>query len=704
MSVKRAAIYVIYDKDGKLDRYRKYYLEKIRKFCDKIVCVIQGTLEPESRRELENLCDDFFVRENTGFLTYGWIEGINFIGWDTLKDYDELLMLNDSFFGPFFELDDFFNACEKSDADFYGALKNFEVNELKEMQGRQFKHGFLRGSICYFYVIKSRLLHSIEFKKYWGQKPLINNDYDTFFFNEFDFYDYVVDSGFKVDSYQSDRLKGYFWDNLTHNITKLVKFEKNPFARIRPLGSDLKCHSLKIGLANDPRNLIEYLDKNTKYDTSMIWEYLLRTKNLFHIWNQMQLEYVVHDSIVEKEYTYNKKIAVILHIYYTDLVESVLNYCLNFPQNTDFYISTIHEDTEEKINKLFSEKKLKFVCKRRRNVGVALSSLWVTYADVVSNGEYEYICYFHDKKSPYKSVFGQCAMQGEQFAERLYQNLFGTKEVVKNIINLFEENKKMGILGVPDPYHGIYFLATILTWKGNYPKTVELAKRLGLHVDIDEKLMAVAPYGDMFWFRSKALKKAIDNKLTYDFFDEPYKPDYTIMHAFERIYGYCAQDSGYYYADVITNNNARTDLINYQYLIYQSNGLLPNSELFQMCWQQKTADLHNYINQLNQQVKNLSEIINAKNQHIEYQNKLISQQNQHIQYQDGVIANSSILPNSDANFISFIKTNHVIKRHIKSDLRKSILKRKLFFFWPSKKSHYLGKINKCKYMLSLMEQ
>ena len=40
------------------------------------------------------------------------------------------------------------------------------------------------------------------------------------------------------------------------------------------------------------------------------------------------------------------------------------------------------------------------------------------------------------------------------------------------------------------------------------------------------------------------------------------------MHAIERIYGYCAQDVGYYYADVINSNDARSDLINYQYMLY----------------------------------------------------------------------------------------------------------------------------------------
>lgn len=50
--IKRIAMYVIYDQDGILDGYRKYYLQELRKFTDTIVAVVSGTLTPESRIEL----------------------------------------------------------------------------------------------------------------------------------------------------------------------------------------------------------------------------------------------------------------------------------------------------------------------------------------------------------------------------------------------------------------------------------------------------------------------------------------------------------------------------------------------------------------------------------------------------------------------------------------------------------------------------
>lgn len=56
--------------------------------------------------------------------------------------------------------------------------------------------------------------------------------------------------------------------------------------------------------------------------------------------------------------------------------------------------------------------------------------------------------------------------------------------------------------------------------------------------------------------------------MTYDDFDVEYKSDGTFMHAIERIYGFCVQDAGYYYAEVMNTDDARSDLINYQYMLY----------------------------------------------------------------------------------------------------------------------------------------
>lgn len=562
---KRIAIYVIFDRDGILDGFRKYYLEKLREVTDRIVAVVNGTLTPESRQELAELTDDFFVRENKGLLAYGWIEGIKHIGWKTLGEYDELLMLNDSFFGPFYPLSELMDAAEKSDADFYGVMKNFEDEKITNMAGHGFKHGHLRGSICYFYIIKSRLLHSSEFKCYWSEGPNVENDWDTYFFSEFDFFDFVKDAGFKIDAYQDDALKGYAFDNLTHNMLRLTRDNKIPFARTRAFCTNLKDQNLQLNYGKDARETIEFIDKHTDYDVNMIWDYILRIKGLNDIWYQMQMEYVISSEQVEKTFSYDKRVAAIVHIYYKDLVEYIAGYCENFIPGTDFYVTTTTEDTKEAIEKAFSKRGLHFECVVRPNVGVAMSTLWVTYADVVTSGKYEYICYFHDKKSNYWDY----SIEGEQFGLRCYENLMGSKEIVMNVLNLFINNPRLGILGPPDVYHGHYFNTAMTTWDRNYENVIKLAERMNIRADVKPGAAPIAPYGDMFWFRADALKKAVGYGFTYDDFDFKYSPDGTILHAIERLYGFFAQDSGFYFAEVISTDDARSDLVNYRYMLYK---------------------------------------------------------------------------------------------------------------------------------------
>ena len=558
---KRIAMYVIFDKDGILDGFRKYYLQELRKEVDCIVGVVQGNLTSESFRELEELTDDIFVRENTGLLTYAWIEGIKHIGWDKLAEYDELLMLNDSFFGPFFPLKDFFDACEHSEADFYGVMRIFELKSIKKVDDHCFKHGYLRGSVCYFYVIKEKLLHSEEFKMYWSQKPEIKKLSDTNFFNEFDFYDFVVDSGFKVETYQNDSLRNYYYDNLTHNMYKLVKNNKIPYARIRPFISDLKNHSMHIGYGQDVRNTIEYIDKKTEYDVNLMWDYILRTSNMTNIYNQLQLNYIVSSAYTTHDVCPCKRIAAIIHIYYKDQVNVLYDYCKNLPEGVDYYISTTSTEVMEEIQRVFSSKNV--ICKIKPNVGVAESTFWVTYSDVIVNGDYDYICFLHDKKSAYFEF----SMVGEQFAHRLYENLLGSADIVRNIINIFENNPRLGMLGAPCPYHGPYFASAERSWPVNYENTINLAKKLHINVPIDKNITPVAPYGTMFWFRPKAILKHVKHGFTYEDFNVEYKPDSTLMHAIERIYTFCVQDSGYYYATVINDDYARSDISNYQYMM-----------------------------------------------------------------------------------------------------------------------------------------
>jgi rhamnosyltransferase len=571
--MNRIAVYIIYDKDGILDGYRVFCLKELRKVAGRIVVVVNGILTPDSRNELELLADNFFVRENTGYDTYAFKAAFDYIGWDELYEYDELIMANDAVFGPVFPFEEMFTAMAASKADFWGATKNFENKEHKVNFGRPFKHGYFRGNIISnMYVIRKRLLNSPELRAYWEKKPEINNYGDAVFFNEFDFNDYLIDTGFSVDCYQSDKLKTVL-DSITARAAyQLLADDHIPLVRRQALSTKPIVENLLVHYGKDPRLAMEYIDKHTGYDVNLIWDNIIRNTNLYDLWARQQLEYIVPKDHLIREYKYEKKIAVICHIYYADLVEECASYAENFPENTDFYLTASLEETEEKINRVFAEKKLNFVCTRIPNIGRDVPALWVTYAGIVTNGEYEYICFFHDKKvSQFKS-----SIIGEQYKLRCYENIFGTKEVVKNIINLFEENPRLGVLGVPWAYHGLYFDVVGRTWKNNYTNVIAFADKTGIKTPTDPDKPAASPYGTKFWFRAAALRDVIGKGWTYKDFDVGFAIDGTVLHAIERIYGLAAQSSGYYYASVINDDNARSDLVNYQYMLYGLMDIMRN--------------------------------------------------------------------------------------------------------------------------------
>ena len=99
-NVKRAAIYFVYDAEGIIDDYIPVILSALRKHINRIVVVANGKLGDEGRNKLKAVVDDIVVRPNTGFDGWAYKTGIEYIGWDELRTYDELIVMNHTVMGP----------------------------------------------------------------------------------------------------------------------------------------------------------------------------------------------------------------------------------------------------------------------------------------------------------------------------------------------------------------------------------------------------------------------------------------------------------------------------------------------------------------------------------------------------------------------------------------------------------------------------
>ncbi len=114
----RAVVYVIYDRRGRIDDFVLYALSRLREHADRIVAVVNGELLEESRARLEAVADDVLERENTGMDIWGQKAGLDLLG-DEIARYDEVVLTNDTWFGPVRPFAPVFASMDAAEIDFW---------------------------------------------------------------------------------------------------------------------------------------------------------------------------------------------------------------------------------------------------------------------------------------------------------------------------------------------------------------------------------------------------------------------------------------------------------------------------------------------------------------------------------------------------------------------------------------------------------
>ena len=107
--MKRFAIYFFYDQDGIVDDYNIYMLEDLKNNIDHLMVVSNGPLNEEVYKKFTKVSDEIFERDNKGFDVWAYKEGILKAGWNLLEQYDELILLNFTNFGPIYPFKDMFD-------------------------------------------------------------------------------------------------------------------------------------------------------------------------------------------------------------------------------------------------------------------------------------------------------------------------------------------------------------------------------------------------------------------------------------------------------------------------------------------------------------------------------------------------------------------------------------------------------------------
>lgn len=149
-NMRRLGIFSFYDREGRVGSYIDYLLRDWSRVLERLIVVVNGELDENGIPLFEKYTKEIVIRDNKGFDAGAYADVIvNYLSREEIELYDELILCNDTFYGPFTSFEKIFMKMEIENKDFWG------LNYVNR--------GFLSHIQSYFLVFGRKLLASKEF-------------------------------------------------------------------------------------------------------------------------------------------------------------------------------------------------------------------------------------------------------------------------------------------------------------------------------------------------------------------------------------------------------------------------------------------------------------------------------------------------------------------------------------------------------------
>ena len=263
--MKRLAIFVFYDFQGIVDEYVEYLLLKLAGVVDEITIISNGYLGEEAKDILKKYSKRVYERENIGFDAGAYKDAFTLY----LKDvdwriWDEVIMLNDTFYGPIYPFELLLDKMDKQNIDFWGLTK-FEDGMWED--GRKIPCHLQ----SYFLGVRKTLLCSNAFYAFWKEMNYFQVIEDAIWDFEVKFTDWFSGLGFRYIAYTDITENGYIekkGTNVYYTYTyELVAKSRVPVIKRKSLYSFNYVNAAKA---------IDYIKNNTLYEVELIEKHIER--------------------------------------------------------------------------------------------------------------------------------------------------------------------------------------------------------------------------------------------------------------------------------------------------------------------------------------------------------------------------------------------------------------------------------------------
>jgi lipopolysaccharide biosynthesis protein len=559
--MKRLCIYATTGKETEQvrGRYVPYALKKYKEIAERVIVVTDIRADHPNFNEIDAVAD--LIVRSPNELIRGSLDGYRLgfaaVGGEELASYDEIIFVDTVCYGPVYPLQPILDDPRRVSVDFWSAgfftrkanRRIFEKIKLDQVMTLN------------FFTVNRRVAMSPVFQEFMREDHVFRDDVDYRVGGEYGLHLALERAGFKWGSFLSpDQIQTD--EPLLYEAAELVRLGcpivlRNIFS-LDPLLADMQ--------AVECRRVLAALAENTDFDTAMIWESVLPYYPLRLIQSNMDDLRIFDSEPAEnpkRQWDLGGKIAVVAHIYYVEMLPEFLELVAKVPCDFDFFISTSSPQHKQKIEeglKSFDCGGSKVVRVVEQNRGRDMSSLFITFRDVMLSGEYAWALRLHSKRTP------QMSWQiGQSFKRHLIENLVPSRRFVQCLFDLLEkpEYRNVGIVAPPVVHIGFGTLGH--SWFANRKPVERLAKKLGIDVPLDSDT-PVAVYGTMYWFRPEALAPMFRYDWKWeDYNAEPHHIDGGLAHVQERLICYCAQDQGFRTLALMSSAQAARSYLKLEY-------------------------------------------------------------------------------------------------------------------------------------------
>lgn len=528
---KRLLIYVVYDPRGDVEDYVLYALERLRPHCPHILAVVNGALTDLGRQRLAGVVDSILERENRGFDIWGYKAGLDTMA-DRISEFDEVLLVNDTWFGPVRAFEPVFERMERRALHFWGMTDHIRVEPHPFTQD-----GYLPYHLqSYWIAVRREMFETAEWRDYWRNLPEMESYSDAVVKHEGIFTEHFTKLGFAGEvafPTLTDQVENHavlYAEQLLDAGCPTLK--RRPFFQWPPYLD---------ALAVVGRWTLEAAQRYG-YPVEMIYADLARNVAPKIANADAAMLEVVADTPAAYDPSRPLRTLVVAHVYYVEMTEEILARVEMLPGGYDMIITTPETGKAYEIERILSTR----AARGRQEVRVVPSNngrdqaaFLIGCREELLGDAYDLVLKIHTKKTPQDGY-----NVGAHFKQQQFDNLLHSPGYAANVVAMFQREPGLGLAFPPMIHLGYPTMGH--AWWANKPAFMEYRERLGIRVPVDDT-SPLAPYGSMYFARPQALRLLVEHPWTYgDFGGAEAYDDGGLAHVLERMPAYAAGERGFH--------------------------------------------------------------------------------------------------------------------------------------------------------------